>query len=757
MSEAKPVLLRPAQEQILAYRAGRMGISAVPGSGKTWTLSHLAASIITRGELADDQEVLVVTLVNSSVNNFYQRVSRFITSQGLFPNLGYRVRTLHGLAHDIVRERPTLVGLAENFTIVDERDSDRILSEAVQAWLNSHLNDLDDYLDPELNENRLETLRSDPQLLLKLVKDMAAGLIRQAKDQRLSPERLRAQLDSLPVTLPLAEMGAAIYADYQRGLAYRGAVDFDDLIRLALQALESDQDYLERLRYRWKYVLEDEAQDSSRLQEQILEALVGPHGNWVRVGDPNQAIYETFTTANPKYLREFLQRDQVVSRNLPNSGRSTHSIITLANFLVDWCMYKHPLEAARDALHAPPYIEPAPEGDPQPNPPDAPRQVHLYEDKLTAEEEIDLIVRSVKRWLEDHPDETVAILAPRNDRCFKVVDELREKQIPYEDSLLRSSSVTRFSAGALANLLNCLANPASALRLSTAYRVWRRADRGDDAARRTAERIAERLQRLACVEDYLWPAASRDWLAALEISGEDPEAVEQLGEFRSLMRRWQSAVLLPIDQLVLTLAQDLLTNPTELAIAHKLAILLRQASQAHPTWRLPELTGELAVIAKNERRYLGFSDDDMGFDPEKYKGKVVVATVHKAKGLEWDRVYLMSVSTYDFPSGEQNDTYISEKWFVRGKLNLEAEARAQLEAALSDDPYSWYQEGEATQQARLDYIRERLRLLYVGITRARRELVITWNSGRRGIAQPATPLVILQNFWNKQLGEIEQA
>jgi DNA helicase-2/ATP-dependent DNA helicase PcrA len=420
-------------------------------------------------------------------------------------------------------------------------------------------------------------------------------------------------------------------------------------------------------------------------------------------------------------------------------------------------MYKHPLEAARDALHAPPYIEPAPEGDPQPNPPDAPRQVHLYEDKLTAEEEIDLIVRSVKRWLEDHPDETVAILAPRNDRCFKVVDELREKQIPYEDSLLRSSSVTRFSAGALANLLNCLANPASALRLSTAYRVWRRADRGDDAARRTAERIAERLQRLACVEDYLWPAASRDWLAALEISGEDPEAVEQLGEFRSLMRRWQSAVLLPIDQLVLTLAQDLLTNPTELAIAHKLAILLRQASQAHPTWRLPELTGELAVIAKNERRYLGFSDDDMGFDPEKYKGKVVVATVHKAKGLEWDRVYLMSVSTYDFPSGEQNDTYISEKWFVRGKLNLEAEARAQLEAALSDDPYSWYQEGEATQQARLDYIRERLRLLYVGITRARRELVITWNSGRRGIAQPATPLVILQNFWNKQLGEIEQA
>ncbi len=103
-------------------------------------------------------------------------------------------------------------------------------------------------------------------------------------------------------------MGAAIYADYQRALAYRGAVDFDDLIRLALQALESDEALLLRLRQRWPYILEDEAQDSSRLQERILRTLAGPTGNWVRVGDPNQAIFETFTTASPEHLRRFLRR-----------------------------------------------------------------------------------------------------------------------------------------------------------------------------------------------------------------------------------------------------------------------------------------------------------------------------------------------------------------------------------------------------------------------------------------------------------------
>ena len=57
-------------------------------------------------------------------------------------------------------------------------------------------------------------------------------------------------------------MGAEIYADYQKALYYRGGVDFDDLIRLALDALELDQDLLARLRHRWPFILEDEAQES---------------------------------------------------------------------------------------------------------------------------------------------------------------------------------------------------------------------------------------------------------------------------------------------------------------------------------------------------------------------------------------------------------------------------------------------------------------------------------------------------------------
>jgi DNA helicase-2/ATP-dependent DNA helicase PcrA len=210
-----------------------------------------------------------------------------------------------------------------------------------------------------------------------------------------------------------------------------------------------------------------------------------------------------------------------------------------------------------------------------------------------------------------------------------------------------------------------------------------------------------------------------------------------------MVRRWQEAVLLPIDQLILILAGDLFAGEADLAIAHSIAVLLRQKADSHPDWRISEFIDELTAIARNERRFLGVSDEDRGFDPEKHKGKVTVATMHSAKGLEWDRVYLMSVNTYDFPSALTGDQYIGERRFVRDGLNLEAEALAQLFALKEGTNYV---EGAATEDARLDYTSERLRLLYVGITRARKELIVTYNSGRNGDQQPAIPFEALRTY-----------
>ncbi len=746
---------RPSQREVLSYTGGRMGVAAVPGSGKTVTLSALAAQLVFSGVLADDQEVLIVTLVNSAVDNFAARVAGFIRQRGLLPHLGYRVRTLHGLAHDIVRERPGLVGLSEDFQIADERESEEILQNAVEAWLRAHPHSADPFLSPELIEKK----NAPRDQWAALVLDTVRSFIRQAKDLQLAPDELLRRISPLSgleetddVFLYageghpwlLAEMCCAIYADYQHSLNYRGAVDFDDLVRLALQALQADQAYLERLRYRWPFILEDEAQDSSRLQEQLLRMLVGPTGNWVRVGDPNQAIYETFTTASPYFLRDFLEEQGVVRRELPDSGRSTRSIIELANFLIDWTRMEHPVEAVRDALR-PPHIRPVPAGDPQPNPQDTPEQVHIIVRRFTPQEEVRAVVDSLCRWLPAHPDSTVAVLTPRNQRGFEVVEELKKRGLEYVE-LLRSTMSTRQAAEVLGGITRYLADPASPGKLAAAYRAWRHRELEEPERQKLVRDVAQVLQRCRQVEDFLWPRAGSDWLERAEILS--PEINEQLVEFRALVRRWHEATLLPVDQLLLTLAQELFNEPPDLALAHKLAALLRRAGESHPQWRLPELSQELMTIARNERRFLGLSTEDTGFDPDQYKGKVVVATVHKAKGLEWDRVYLMSVNNYDFPSAQPGDQFISEKWFVRDGLNLEAEALAQL-AAL----HNWgaYEEGVATQRARLDYVAERLRLLYVGITRARRELIITWNSGRQGDCRPALPFLALRAFWEKRV------
>jgi DNA helicase-2/ATP-dependent DNA helicase PcrA len=738
---------RPKQAEVLTYTAGRMGVSAVPGSGKTHVLSALAANLVGEGNLADDQEVLIVTLVNSAVDNFARRVDEFVKERGLLPHVGYRVRTLHGLAHDIVRERPALVGLSDDFQIVDERDAGQILQDAAEAWLSSHPDAADGWLDPDLDERKADWIRREHWP--RLVSDVALPFIRQAKDMELAPAQLREALDRLPEPLPLAEMGWAIYADYQRALSYRGAVDYDDLIRLALLALQLDGEYLKRLRYRWPYILEDEAQDSSRLQEQILRLLTGPDGNWVRVGDPNQAIYETFTTASPHYLRRFLAEEGVIARELPNSGRSTQSVMDLANYLVDWSRSEHPIIPLHDAL-APTHIEPAPPGDPQPNPTDDPAAIHLLGRKYTPAEELEAVVTSLTRWLPEHKDWTVAVLVPRNDRGEAVVTALKAVGLECVE-LLRSTRSTREAAGALGNVIAYLADPASPKKLATVYEVWRRDDRDDPGLKEQLQVVVRGLRRCAQVEDFLWPRAGAESLDAVDLPGEALSLLgDQILRFRDLVRRWQGTTTLPIDQLILTIAGDLFDRPTDLAVAHKLAVVLRQAAESHPHWRLPELTQELAVIARNERKFLGFSDADTGFDPQAHRGKVVVATAHKAKGLEWDRVYLMSVNNYDYPSALPGDTFISEKWFVRGRLNLEAEVLAQLKAVFSEDIADAYlPSGRVTERARLDYAAERLRLLYVGITRARRDLIVTWNTGRQpGAAlQEAVPLVALQTWW----------
>jgi len=236
------------------------------------------------------------------------------------------------------------------------------------------------------------------------------------------------------------------------------------------------------------------------------------------------------------------------------------------------------------------------------------------------------------------------------------------------------------------------------------------------------------LRRLSHTELLLFPE-TEDWLDSARSLQEHRWLGDLARFFRVDLQRWSRAALLPIDELLLTVGNDLFADPLDLAITHRLAVLLAKLQKENPHWRLPELAATLDEFANNRRRLSGMADDATGFEPK--PGVVTISTMHSAKGLEWDRVYLLGVNSYSFPDGSDQCRYMAEKYWVRDRLNLGAELEAQIKtlymgpAALDD-----YQEGHATASARLALAGERLRLLYVGIRRARRELIITWNTGK---------------------------
>ena len=232
--EAADITIAPAEPA--SSPSLNCSVIAVPGSGKTWTLSRLAANIIAGGALLEDQEVLVVTLVNSAVDNFSARISQMVEARGLIPHLGYRVRTLHGLAHDIVREKPSLAGLEDRFQIVDDRESEFIRKEAANAWLSTFPNHLDDYFDPEFDTNKRDWVRR--QHLPDLVHSLGLAFIRTCKNYALTPDDLRAIERAARLVCVEQQPGGPVT---QRGRALHQRCRAPHAVGLVISAVEVQQ------------------------------------------------------------------------------------------------------------------------------------------------------------------------------------------------------------------------------------------------------------------------------------------------------------------------------------------------------------------------------------------------------------------------------------------------------------------------------------------------------------------------------------
>ncbi len=739
------IQLRPAQADILKYESGRMAVSAVPGSGKTFTLSTLASQLIAEGKIEPTagQQILIVTYLNASAENFKTRLRQMLMAQEL-PPIGFDARTLHSMSLEIIKlmHGDTLSLPA----VIDEGQSLGFLSRAIDLWRE---------MNPEMWEGFLPD--ESPQMRVRwrgVVEKTAKAFIRTAKNARYQPQAI---LDKVAAREDMTEwqftkMFAEIYDRYQTILKRQGALDYDDQVWEAVNYLEQNPELAEHLRFRWPYVLEDEAQDSVPLQEDLLGILTGEDGNWVRVGDPNQAITTTFTSADPTFLINFLQKADVTALPLPNSGRNAPIILGTANKLVDWVSQSHPVPEVQKSAFLRQHIRPTPTGDAQPNPLDTEANVRIKVYKHREQAEIPDVVRLAQRYVKKFPDRTAAILVPTNNVGHSLIETLDEFGVQNYDSLLRGGLRERQIAAALHALLALLADPLRKRNLKEAFDALREIEH--PAARDeldNLDRFHALLLSVQRVESLLYPAHYDEFIEALPRGVAVEEDLRQLERFTVFLRQIFGLRFLPIDALAMQLGDALFVagsefNESDLAIAYQLAQALRSWQDLEPEKRLPDLVAELETVATGRRTLNISSGSDDGFEPR--AGRITLATQHGSKGLEFDAVFMIGIDNGWIPN-DLNAYFMGVYDFAGG--DPQAQAKAELRYLMEGD-VGGYAGRTPTESAHIEVIGERLRLLYVGITRAKRFLQISRSryvrtySGQDREAESAEVIGILYYF-----------
>jgi DNA helicase II / ATP-dependent DNA helicase PcrA len=719
--------LRLGQRTLADWRGGLLVVSAVPGAGKSHSMAVAAAITIATQQLHQRHQLVIVTLTRSAAANIKDKIKSCLKELGL-PPIGYSVNTIHSLALSIASKYPELskldltVGGAspqEGRTLVMPSIGHKLIEDTVQSWLSRYPKSYQDLLVGEsFDGEETERLRRQSVLRTEILPSLAFTAVREAKSSGLSPTDLWEIAKLYPDRYDILSIGAGLYEAYQELLVSKSYSDYDEMIAGALRVMQDPT-----ARSIWQQqiyaVFEDEAQDSSPLQEKLLRQLAGiPHRpelppNLIRVGDPNQAINSTFTPADPRYFREFCQEcSEIVNldsssrlEKMEQAGRSTQVIMDAANFVLNWgnSYLKPPTKADEytgktsadlnpESVFWLQTIRPVSPGDAQPNPIAQAGGLELH-----TPSDVYASVRSIEQQLTTlfaaNPTANAAILVRENRQAKFIFDRLADwKRLYPEIKLFEAGEGDRTSKipGEILTLVQFMTRPHSPEYLKAVLKVL--------LNRKLIE--AQDIDALAIFpERFLYPNI---------LETPQTATVERARDLCCELLR--SRLSLPHYQLISYLADRLNYQSSELATADKLAD--RISLQTYGRSSIYMTIEVLQEIVTTE----GFENIDDGSE-SRYtaSGQVTIITMHKAKGLDWDYVFIPFLS----------DRIPGQLWTPQGAkflgdFTLAEVARAKIRAHLHQQ--SLPTPRDAWELANYLKQGEDLRLLYVAMTRAKKLL-----------------------------------
>jgi len=668
--EALLANLNAQQRRAVTHGEGPLLVVAGAGTGKTQVVTRRIAWLIAT-KRAKPSEILALTFTDKAAEEMQLRVDQLVP-YGYTDTL---VATFHAFGDRVIREHALELGLPSEPRVLSRPETVIFLRE-------------------RLFRLELDAYRplGDPTKFLAAL----ATLFSRLKDEDVAPEDYRAHATSLASAAEAAgdapggaalrdearrhaELAAA-YGRYQELLAEAGAIDFGDQVRLALTLLREHPAARHGLQGRFRYVLVDEFQDVNRAQAQLVELIAEPHRNVTVVGDDDQSIYR-FRGAATGAIVDFLEhfrgaRTIVLRRNY----RSRAPILDASYRLI---RFNDPdrLEISRGLAKR---LVPDRRGRGS-----APvRQVAF----AAGTDEADWVAAEIRRRIRggaaprDH-----AVLVRANADADAILRSLNVAGVPWRFSGV-SGLYSRPEIRLLLAFLRALANPHSsvdvfALAASELYAIA-----GDDLAaltnraRRTNRSLRETLEELESQPGLLrLRVETRTSLARLvadlgryaELGSRQP-AGEVLYEFLTA-----SGWLRRLAEAGTPAAEEALGN-----VARFFEIVRSQSDLL--------ADDRAAFLAPHLETLIEAGDDPATADLDPDADAVAVVTIHKAKGLEWPVVFMVGLVDGRFPARGRREQLGVPDALLRGTFPA----------------------GDAQ-------VQEERRLFYVGMTRARDELVLS--------------------------------